>query len=456
MDVIKKFLKIILLTLFFLQTVGCTSKKELKSFRWTGKGDKVLLPVQFLSEQKLQKIGSEKLVLSKQILDGVEIEGGYLKTISKCDGELIFAKWAYLDQLPRHLQKQKKRMEQNQDDFQRNLKLRHVIFESYTVVSKPELFLNTHGRLLWKLEYADDLGQFFAAYFDEEMNLVRTLRLSSAFDSNGAIGSVYPLGPLQSSVQNVRLKHLVTQKELTSLKLKVQTKSDLPALAEQGQFVFDADDDRLKQVQVYYDIIESMDWFNHQFGFELMQPLLVETSLGFPEKTNAAFYFRSKINLGDGDGIVYKDMALDPSVTRHESVHAVIDQIAGLTNENESASLNEALADYFTATQRNNPKMGEESYQKGDGKRTLANAMKFSEKNGGTYHDSLLVSGMLWQVREEVGVETADRLVWETLKRLQPHSDFKDFSTEFVDELQKLPTEAKNKIVSVLLKREWP
>lgn len=452
-----QFSSISLPVLCCLFVAACTGgKKELQSNRWEQDGPAPSLPSQFEQNQIIQKVGHEKLVLSKQNLDGIEVEGAFLKTISSQNGDLLFVKWAYRDQLSSRIKKQKKRMLQNLDSFQRNLKSRHLIFEQYVLAAEPKLFLSAHDTLLWKLEYTDQLGQNFAGFFDENLNLIRTLRLSSQFESNDAIGSVYPLGALKSSVQNVRLKQLTGQKELTGTHLKVMTKSNAPATADQGQFVYDAADDRLKQVQVYYDIIESMDWFKNHFQFDLAQPLQVEMSMGYPDKTNAAFYFRSKISLGDGDGVVYKDMPLDPSITRHESVHAIIDQIAGLLNENESASLNEAFADYFTATQRNNPKMGEGSYKKAEFKRSLANEMKLGEKNGTTYHDSLIVSGLLWQIRSELGSDIADDLAWENLKRLQPYSDFKDFHLELLSEIQKLQIDQQNKVKSILTQREWP
>ena len=451
-----RLLQASLYVLCCLQMAACTGKKELKSNRWEQNGPAPTTPTQLEQNQVTQKVGSEKLVLSKQYLEGIEIEGAFLKSISSNNGDLLFSKWAYREQLPNRVKKQKKRMLQNLDHFQRNLKSRHLIFEQYTLAAEPKLFLSAHDELLWKLEYTDQQGQNFAAFFDESLNLIRTLRLSSQFESSDAIGAVYPQGPLKSPIQNVHLKRLTGQKELVSAYLKVLTKSNAPATADQGQFIFDGADERLKQVQVYYDIIESIDWFKNHFQFELAQPLQVEMSMGYPDKTNAAFYFRSKISLGDGDGVVYKDMPLDPSITRHESVHAVIDQIAGLINENESASLNEALADYFTATQRNNPKMGEGSYKKADFKRNLANEMKLGEKNGTTYHDSLLVSGMLWQIRSELGADIADELSWETLKKLQPYSDFKDFALEFLSEVHKLNVDQQNKIKSILAQREWP
>ncbi len=445
------------LVLCCLQMAACTGKKEdLKSNRWEQNGPAPSIPTQLEQNQVSQKVGTERLVLSRQILDGIEIEGGFLKSISSNTGDLVFAKWAYRDQIPNRVKKQKIRMLQGLDDFRRNLKSRHLIFEQYTLATEPRLFLSSHDELLWRLEYTDQLGQNFAAFFDEKLNLIRTLRLSSQFEASDAIGSVYPLGPLKSGIQNVRLKQLTGQKELAGPRLKVMTRSNAPATADQGQFVYDSADDRIKQVQVYFDIIESLDWFKNRFQFELAQPLQVEMSMGYPEKTNAAFYFRSKINLGDGDGIVYKDMPLDPSITRHESVHAVIDQISGLINENESASVNEALADYFTATQRNNPKMGEQSYKKAEFKRLLANEMKFSEKNGMTYHDSLIVSGMLWQVRTELGSDLADSLAWETVKKLQPYSDLKDFALEFLSEVEQLHVDQQTKLKSILAQREWP
>ena len=73
------------------------------------------------------------------------------------------------------------------------------------------------------------------------------------------------------------------------------------------------------------------------------------------------------------------------------------------------------------------PYLGESSYLKGPYKRNLNNTSKLSEKNGGLYHDSLIISGTMWDIKEKFGSEKAKNLALETLIQLNPASNFKSF-----------------------------
>jgi Zn-dependent metalloprotease len=128
-----------------------------------------------------------------------------------------------------------------------------------------------------------------------------------------------------------------------------------------------------------------------------------------------------------GDDEIYSHLSQDPSVVIHESVHALVDVVAGLPFEGEGGSLNEGFADYFTAVQLNNPNMAEASYLKGPFRRSVVNSVTLNDKNGGLYHDSAIVSGTLWDLRERFGNIVGLRLASLTLNRLVPGSDFKDF-----------------------------
>lgn len=420
------------------------------------------IPSSFSGTQSYGVQTSEGFVAyQRQSIGSVEIEGAYLKSIRNQKGELEFLTYKHLEyfelgQISKKLGLQKDRMEANRAQILQRFRVKHSLLRDVKLTSQPQLYLSSGLELLWKFEYSDNIDQNFAVLLTENLNLVKIQRLSSHFERDGAVGKVFPLGPINSSIREVPLKDLKGKILLENHRLKISTRSSQLARSESGQFIFDVTDERFKQVQVYFDISESMDWFSRTFGFNWTSKLLVETSIGHPEKTSAAFYYNSKISLGDGDGEVFKDMALDPSITKHESAHAVIDQVSGLVNEGESGSLNEAFADYFTATQRNQPAMGEASYLKSsEGKRNIQNQKKLQEKNGGTYHDSLIVSGLLWEFRQILGAHRADQLAWRTLQRLGPYSKFSDFNTEILSEVRNLNNDEKFFSLRVLNQRGW-
>lgn len=157
----------------------------------------------------------------------------------------------------------------------------------------------------------------------------------------------------------------------------------------------------------------------------------------------------------DSDDEIYSHLSQDPSVVIHESVHAFVDIVAGLPFEGEGGSINEGFADFFTAVQLNNPNMAESSYLKGPFRRSVVNSVVLDEKNGGLYHDSAIVSGVLWDLHERFGRDTGLKLSAYTLNRLVPGSDFKDFgdSLKFIIESElKSPTDVQAAL-EVLQKR---
>lgn len=152
--------------------------------------------------------------------------------------------------------------------------------------------------------------------------------------------------------------------------------------------------------------------------------------MGAPDKTNAAFYYQNKIRLGKGDERTYSNIPQDPSIVIHESVHAVIDAIAGLPFEGEGGSLNEGFADFFTALQINSPHMGGVAYLKGPYRRSIENSLSVAERTGALYHDSGIISGTLWELRKVLGVSQARELASLTLNRMHYYSGFDEFGEE--------------------------
>jgi hypothetical protein len=81
--------------------------------------------------------------------------------------------------------------------------------------------------------------------------------------------------------------------------------------------------------------------------------------------------------------------------------------------------------------------MGEVSYVPGPYRRSVENEVKLSDKNGGLYHDSGIVSGVLWELYKKVGTEKSIDLALKLLISLDPKSDIADFQKRI---LEVLPT----------------
>jgi Zn-dependent metalloprotease len=184
------------------------------------------------------------------------------------------------------------------------------------------------------------------------------------------------------------------------------------------------------------------------------------SSLGFPEKTNSAFYYSGQIRLGAGDDVTFSKIPQDPSIVIHETCHALIEALAKLPYQGEGGSLNEGFSDFFTTVLLKNPKLGEASYKKGPFKRTVENDKKVSDKKGALYADSGIVSGTLWEIYQKLGQEKSLQFALEILTRLGPNSNFESTSTVMKELLAVEQNDkdklADNEILKTVLKvRGW-
>ncbi len=433
---------------------ACERPSRVETARWHGDGPMPAVPSGIDTASVQAQSDSEKMHFQTQTVGGIQIENSYFKSIDK-DGKpfLMTYRW-----LPGSESKMQKKVQA----LQRQLPTMTEIFLSHypklkerKILSGPEVAVQATSpvRFGWKIILEEKDGSLLELRLSEDQKRFETRRLGSQFADASAF--LFPKGPLKSEVTDVWLRNLLSAQKLESDQVLVRTESDQPALAEKNQFRYTSEDPRFSQVQAFYFATESLKWFSKQWGFELPFRLEVETQKGFPQKTNTAFYFQHKIRLGDGDDQTYARIPLDPSIVLHESVHAVVEAVAGLPYEGEGGSLNEAFADYFAATQLDNPRMGEASYRKEAFKRSLQNDGKKDQKNGGLYHDSLLVSGWLWNIRTVLGEEVGNRIAWKTLMRLTPESDFENFREELFKVLGDESQDVQNQVRTIAQTRGW-
>ncbi|AWI30927.1 M4 family metallopeptidase [Streptomyces tirandamycinicus] len=151
-----------------------------------------------------------------------------------------------------------------------------------------------------------------------------------------------------------------------------------------------------------------------------------------------AFWDGQKMVYGSGDE-EFKPLAADLDVVGHEMTHGIVENTANLVYAGQSGALNEAVADYFgnaidvTASGRSmdDPDaglIGEDLCRtKGprdcalrdldDGATTSKNflGVTFATDNGGVHLNSTVFSGALWDMRQDLGGELADRIVYKAL-----------------------------------------
>ncbi|MFF0062052.1 M4 family metallopeptidase [Streptomyces sp. NPDC005279] len=163
-----------------------------------------------------------------------------------------------------------------------------------------------------------------------------------------------------------------------------------------------------------------------------------------------AFWDGQKMVYGSGDE-EYKPLSADLDVVGHEMTHGVVENTANLVYAGQSGAMNEALADYFgnaidtaaSGTAMDDPDsglVGEDLCRTtkpracafrnlNDGASTSKNflGVAFGTDNGGVHLNSTIFSGALWDLRQDVGGELADRIVYKALSEyMTPLDGFTD------------------------------
>jgi len=155
-----------------------------------------------------------------------------------------------------------------------------------------------------------------------------------------------------------------------------------------------------------------------------------------------------QLYFGDGDGIIFQDLAKDNDVIYHEYNHAVLDElnIGYNTYPDETGALQEGTADYLAASFEGNARIGEwvtACSNTGD-LRTVSNSagtFHYSNKSSveyaycstedqylnadeTRYAVGMIWSGALWDLRGVLGASTTDKLVIEAFNSLNNTPDF--------------------------------
>ncbi|WP_374028059.1 hypothetical protein ACES2J_04975 [Bdellovibrio bacteriovorus] len=448
----------VILLLLSLIFIGCT-KTSFQTFDWK-EGDKTKIKAELASfdfapaEKNLS--GHEWIRLQPQIYQGLVVESTYKKEILADDGELKRLRVGVVKPETAFAHLDFASLEEQSSGILRKLQSAFPLLRKRPPQSVTPVITQRGGfyEIIWQVDYMDPKGQMWTLKLNRNLE-VRSIRpAGSQFIDTSAW--VYPRGPLLGSVQEVPLKGLYLEPTLANHWVYVSSQAPNKIDKVAGPLKFSMEDHRFDQTQAFVYLNESFSWFQSRLGFKMPFQVQAEVFVGYPEKTNSAFYYQGKIRLGQGDGEFYQNIPRDPSIVIHESAHAVIDVLAKLPFEGEGGSLNEGFADYFTAMQLGSPRMGEASYKKAPFRRTVLNDLKVTDRNGGLYHDSGIISGTLWEISEQLGFKKGLELSMAVLNRLVPGSDFADFGTTLKDVCaQKLSSEEARKVNGILSKRGW-
>ncbi len=421
-------MKIFSLLLILIILSACQKQPNLSYHEWDSsqKTAAGALPAGLQFEKATNSVSyrNKKIQFSRQVLNGKPVYNSFVKTISD-DKNAKITQANYID--PSRLKAAAI------GTFSQNINYSEIIGSQFaTFIAKEEVYIIENGKAVEYLlvHYFDKSGVPYTSFFKSDGTLARTERQGSQFADINA--TIYAEGPKLSQLTEQLLRGLTATPTLSNQQVFVTSESDKKISITSPVLKFDPKDDRFAQLQVFYYLSKSFRWMKEVLQIDIPSQIEAVVHVGFPEKTNSAFYFRNKIRLGGGDDVTYSNLMHDPSIVYHESFHALIDQLAHLPFEGEGGSLNEAFADFFTCLLTERPYLGDSSFLKGPYKRTLQLNRRLDEKNGGLYHDSQIFSSLLWELKEKISIEKARLVAVETLIRLNGLSQFVDFNKNII------------------------
>lgn len=443
----------LLLTLSFI-FLSCQKSVSQKYVNWSEgdpiKNQKIISEIQTQAKPAEIFYKNEKIHFFEQFINNQKVQNTFVKKQYGQNSNIKNAEASFFDQKnlnTKNIPLTKMDPSQITKALVANsptIKIKNITSENILQIKNGQLI----SILAVNYEISD--GTIWLAQFDPSMTMISNQRQGSGFTDS--LVSIYRLGPMQSRLTDALLKGLDPVSPLLNQNIFVDNESPKKISVVLPEMKFDPKDDRFDQLQVFYYLDFIQTWMQKNLNVRFPEKLNAIVNVGFPDKTNTAFYFQNQIRIGHGDDISYSLMASDPSIVFHESFHALIDGLARLPFDGEGGSMNEGFADFFTCVALNRPYLGESSYLKAEYTRSLLTVYNRADRTGGLYHDSLIISGLLWSINDKVGSEKSLKIAADVLSKLNPASGFDDFNTQLLKVLPTYLTATELQTVATILK----
>jgi hypothetical protein len=311
-------------------------------------------------------------------------------------------------------------------------------------------------RLVWAVALAvNDPAGAWLVFVD-----ARTGELAGRVDVMlHALGRVYEQNPNNGEIVDVELMNLdgdgslLTGEYASAFRYVLPDSGVQTAVPNSGEdFLYDPSasqpdfDDPFCEVQLYHHVDLIATYFTDTFGHEHPQkPLPAYCNYhqntdaeGNPLPYNNAQFTNDPVNplrvviqFGQGDTV---DFSYDASIVYHEFTHYVVHSVAALNFDFGDIygttvmplAIHEGTADYYAATLTGDPNMSE-YIPIG---RHLVNDKKCPDDIMGLepHDDGEVVGGAFWAIREAVGPEISDAIIFRGLDLIPRDSSFRAFA----------------------------
>lgn len=346
------------------------------------------------------------------------------------------------------------------------------------LLEQREVALKLGGELVRvrELDLARALHERFRVYLDSAGVLVAHTQIRHA------LGRVYEPNPVvaEEMTSDVELFHLTSARFLTGRYVRSSScdpdrGSCAPVQRAEanadGDFLFDpaepAFDDEFAEVNVYHHTDTIATYFRDTHGLEWScceTSSIIDTISNYFESSGVgysnAFFSPPQCSRGVCATMAFgqganKDFGYDGDVVYHEYGHGIVDVTAEFTifilNRlrgvyYDPGALNEATADYFAASLADDPNLADyfEGSGLGSGEGSLRNLdgdLRCPDDLFGEIHQDGVIWGQaLWSIREALGQDLADELVFAWLNAAPSDADFAEAAEVLLTTAEALPS----------------
>lgn len=453
----------VVFALGFVCLSACHKKVNLIQYRWSSKEahhKPSLNPNLFQKPDSGVTLYDEVVEHYKQKLAGAIIDDSFLQKISSEQGNLQFLNAEYrLELTNSNLASQANHLYQQRFSTLETIKKENLVLKTAQHIFEPEVHISgseTQPLIYYTFDYIPANGSgVYSMHVSSTHTIESIKRVEKCFEDNRSL--VFPTGPRLSQLIETILTPLLGDGTLRNDRIEVSSLNGQSVHVENGEFIFSPEDSRFDQVQAFFFAQKTLDYAKSHWNFNLPFTVEMELNAGYPEKTDLMYYHKRLIRLGEGN-LNYKNIPRDPSIVTHEVSHAIIDAISAMESEGETRAINEGFADYITATIWQIPELGHTAYLKKPFTRTVDIPTLYTEKNGGTYHDSGILSGAFWEIEKSLGAAKTQKLALKTIARLGSRPQFGDIYPAVIDAAKAalLTADEVNIMNGIFSKRHWP
>ncbi len=322
----------------------------------------------------------------------------------------------------------------------------------------------TQTRIVWKFEAISNRFPGQWAIYVDALLPDKVLRVQREFFEVQATGTVFPENPVVTpDVSNERFLHLKDSNRLNGKYTKIYNANfQLPfprngdlngyttAAESDEDYSYPTSDARFAEAMGYFHINVVHDRWR-SFGFQKLNrqiPVFVNIVTGIGKGFDNAFYTRGgrstpfkngAIVMGAGDRL--ENLGHDADVYYHEYGHAVLDfakpGFLETFESNYAFAFHEGFSDISASAITGNSKLAEFGLRlKSTGRfqgRNLENNNRYPQDvilkglgKSESHHTGLIVGGAWWDLQKQIGIDTAQNILYHSLAILPNDMNFFD------------------------------